>query len=205
AIGAGIGEYTWWLAAGDLWSRYLLAFLGALLTCYALTLQAEEFRNRHMDALLPHLRVGVFSFALYAVAGGLMVPASSFFPANVINSDVFFQLTGLPIQIPRAIAGLFMAYSIVRILEIFDIESARRLEEAERARAVWEERDRIARELHDGSIQSLYAVGLNLENAGYLMEQRPREAQQQMALVMKNLNRAIQDIRSYILDLKVSP
>src|SRR5690606_28004049 len=175
------------------------------LTCYALMLQAEEFRAQKMDALLPHLRVGVLSFALYAVAGGLLVPESRFFPANVINSQVFFALTGLPIQIPRAIAGLFMAYSIVRILEIFDIESARRLEEAKRARAVWQERDRIARELHDGIIQSLYAVGLNLENAQYMMDQAPDQAREQVKMVMKNLNRAIQDIRSYIMDLKVTP
>lgn len=206
-IGIGMrgGEYSWWLAAGDLWSRYLLAFFGALITCYALLLQAEELRERNMEALLPHLRVGVFSFALYAVAGGLMVPASPFFPANVLNSDVFFQLTGLPIQIPRAIAGLFMAYSIVRILEIFDIESARRLEEAERTRAIWQERDRIARELHDGIIQSLYAVGLNLETAEYLMMKQPEEAQQRLQVVMKNLNRSIRDIRNYIMDLKTVP
>lgn len=199
------GEYEWWLKAGDLWSRYLLAFLGALLTCYALTLQADEFRAREMEGLLHHLRVGVFSFALFAVAGGLLVPESSFFPANVLNSEVFFMWTGLPVQIPRAIAGLFMAYSIVRILEIFDIESARRLEEAERSRAVWEERDRIARELHDGIIQSLYAVGLSLENAQYLAEVNPQEAREQVATVMKSLNRAIRDIRSYIMDLKETP
>jgi len=98
-----------------------------------------------------------------------------------------------------------MTFSIVRILEIFDIESARRLEEAERTRAVWQERDRIARELHDGIIQSLYAVGLNLENAEYLMEEKPDQAQQQLRVVMKNLNRSIRDIRSYIMDLKTAP
>lgn len=204
-IGTGQGDYRWWLAAGDLWSRYLLAFTGALLSCYALMLQAKEFRDQDMAQLLPHLRVGVFSFLLYAVAGGLLVPPSEFVPANLLNSDRFFQWTGLPIQIPRAIAGLFMAYSIVRILEIFDIESARRLEQAERTRAILEERDRIARELHDGIIQSLYAVGLNLEIVQYMMEERPEEAKRQTALCMKNLNKAIQDIRSYIMDLKVSP
>src|SRR5690606_25715935 len=77
-IGTGSGEYSWWLAAGDLWSRHLLAFLGALLTCYALMLQAEEFKAQKMDALLPRLRVGVLSFVLYALAGGLLVPESRF-------------------------------------------------------------------------------------------------------------------------------
>ena len=43
-----------------------------------------------------------------------------------------------------------------------DIRERLRVEEQERALAVLEEREQIAMDLHDGAIQSLYAVGLGL-------------------------------------------
>jgi hypothetical protein len=55
------------------------------------------------------------------------------------------------------------------------IENARLYEEAQQAQQellrleVLEERERIAKELHDGVIQALFAVGMNLQGAGALV------------------------------------
>jgi signal transduction histidine kinase len=81
------------------------------------------------------------------------------------------------------------------------IENARLHSNARRV-AVLEERDRIGMDLHDGTIQSIYGVGLNLEKARQLLHQDPQAADQRLRQAMEDLNHTIRDIRSYILDLR---
>jgi two-component system sensor histidine kinase DevS len=68
--------------------------------------------------------------------------------------------------------------------------------------AILEERERIGMDLHDGIIQSIYAVGLNLEGVSLSMDESPAEAKKQINRSIGDLNAAIRDIRSYILDLR---
>jgi signal transduction histidine kinase len=63
-----------------------------------------------------------------------------------------------------------------------------------------EERERIAMELHDGVIQSLYAIGMQVE----LMRTASTIGKQDLLGVMQSLNSVIEDIRAYILNLKTS-
>ncbi len=68
--------------------------------------------------------------------------------------------------------------------------------------AVAEERERIGRDLHDGAIQSIYAVGLTLEDIAYQTEKEPEEVSHRIEGVVQDLNQVIRDIRSYIMDLR---
>ena len=68
--------------------------------------------------------------------------------------------------------------------------------------AILEERERIGMDLHDGIIQSIYGVGLALENARVVLREDPESADNRLQKVMDNLNRTIRDIRNYILDLR---
>jgi signal transduction histidine kinase len=61
-----------------------------------------------------------------------------------------------------------------------------------------EERERIAMDLHDGIIQSLYAIGMHLD----LMRAGNRMCQDDLGNIISNLNTVIEDIRRYILNLK---
>lgn len=81
------------------------------------------------------------------------------------------------------------------------IENARLHANARRL-AVLEERERIGMDLHDGIIQSMYAVGLILEGALLACDENPQAAKEQINRAINGLNQAIRDIRSYILDLK---
>jgi signal transduction histidine kinase len=63
-----------------------------------------------------------------------------------------------------------------------------------------EERERIAKELHDGVIQSLFAVGLSLEGtAGIVMENRVAERLQD---AVTEIDHVISDLRNYIFGLR---
>ena len=81
------------------------------------------------------------------------------------------------------------------------IQNARLYEQVGRL-AIVEERSRIGMDLHDGVIQSIYAVGLILESARLQMQDEPQEADQSILLAIAGLNDAIRDIRNFILDLR---
>ena len=81
------------------------------------------------------------------------------------------------------------------------IENAR-LHSNVRRVSVLEERERIGMDLHDGVIQSIYGVGLALENARAVLREDPEAADTRLIKAMDDLNRTIRDIRTYILDLR---
>jgi len=81
------------------------------------------------------------------------------------------------------------------------IENAR-LHSNVRRVAILEERERFGMDLHDGVIQSIYGVGLALENAKAVLREDPQTAENNLKKAMDDLNRTIRDIRNYILDLR---
>ncbi|MGE0600878.1 MAG: GAF domain-containing sensor histidine kinase [Dehalococcoidia bacterium] len=60
-----------------------------------------------------------------------------------------------------------------------------------------EERERIAHDLHDGTIQMLYAVGLECDSLSH-REDFPEEAREAFSSVVRRINDLISDMRSYI-------
>lgn len=74
-----------------------------------------------------------------------------------------------------------------------------RLRDQSRRLATLSERDRISMELHDGIIQSLYAIGMQVDLMCALAQgQQAKELGQ----VIQGLNTVIEDIRHYIQNLK---
>lgn len=184
-----------WLHVALTWSRFLLALPGSILAALALTVQAKEFSSVGLPNLVPNLYGVITSFCLYALACGLQVPNA---PLLTFFSGAWYSsLAG----ILRTIAGLGMAGFIIRVMEIFNVENRKKLAEAEQREAILQERLRIGRDLHDGVIQSLYAIGLSLEVANTTIDVSPAKGKEIIANVMDNLDRTIRDIRYFILDL----
>jgi signal transduction histidine kinase len=63
-------------------------------------------------------------------------------------------------------------------------------------------RTRLARDLHDGVIQSIYAAGLGLESAVSQMEQDPAGAALRLQLCRQGLNEVIREVRGFINGLE---
>ncbi|MBI2812969.1 MAG: hypothetical protein HYX71_01635 [Opitutae bacterium] len=59
-------------------------------------------------------------------------------------------------------------------------------------------RARLARDLHDGVIQSIYAAGLGLESALSDLEQNPTAARTRLANCRQSLNSVIREVRGFI-------
>jgi signal transduction histidine kinase len=81
------------------------------------------------------------------------------------------------------------------------MENARIHEQLNRL-AVIEERDRISKDLHDGIIQNMYAVGLSLEDVPELMADDPDEAAARVERAIDSIHLSIQDIRNFIFGLR---
>ena len=76
-----------------------------------------------------------------------------------------------------------------------------RMHEELRQLAVLQERERIAQDLHDGSIQSLYAVSLALEDTAELLESEPGQAVARIDHSIETIHGTIQEIRDFIMGL----
>lgn len=81
------------------------------------------------------------------------------------------------------------------------IQNARLYEQVGRL-AVLEERTRIGMDLHDGIIQSIYAVGLTLESTRLALPETAEESDMLLGHAIDALNNTIRDIRNFILDLR---
>jgi len=94
-----------------------------------------------------------------------------------------------------------------KILEMFATQAAIAIDNAKLYRqiqqlAVLEERQRFGMDLHDGVIQSIYAVGLMLEDIQRRMDEDIISSKEGISTAIRSLNTAISDIRNYILDLR---
>jgi len=161
---------TWHHNANAL-ARYGIGFPGGLLAALGLR---QEALGRIAPLQVPHivrmLRLAGLSLAAYAGVGGLIPPPVAFFPGNLLNELTFSQALGFPALVLRSGIGLLLALTVIRALEVFDVETERRIEAMEQQRIVAAERERLARELHDGTIQNVYSVGLMVDSAQRLTQ-----------------------------------
>ena len=86
------------------------------------------------------------------------------------------------------------------------IENARLYDESRRAQEelarleMLEDRERIAKELHDGVIQSLFAVGMGLQGTAALA--KDADIARRIENATEEVDRAIRDLRNYIFGLR---
>jgi signal transduction histidine kinase len=98
--------------------------------------------------------------------------------------------------LPRAAADLVTTFAAQAAIAL---ELAERRSDAERL-AVFEDRDRIARDLHDLVIQRLYASGMKLQGSIPMIDRAP--VQERVSSVVDDLDMTINDIRQAIFALQ---
>lgn len=67
-----------------------------------------------------------------------------------------------------------------------------------------QERERLSRDLHDGIIQTIYALGMGIEDCQALIDEDPTRASAKLEQIIKAFNGVIEDIRLHILQLEPS-
>ena len=214
-------------AISDVWTRYAIAIPAGLLAAAGLVVQQRVFRRAgHVTFGRDSLWASV-SFGWYSIVGQIFTAPSLLPPSNFLNSELFLEVFGFPIQLLRAVTAIFASIFVIRFLRAFQVESDHKIAELQKARlhesrqreelraelfrrvvaAQEAERQRIARDLHDETGQSLTAIGMGLR--GLADEINPRNKTQRDTLgqlqslasdSLRELQRIISDLRPAHLD-----
>jgi PAS domain S-box-containing protein len=109
----------------EIYARYILCFTGAILSSFGFYkyYQSESIIFEATKVKKYFFYASIF-FLMYGIFAGLIVPVDSFFPASVINYRSFFLMSGIPIQIFRALNAIGITWSVWHILNIFNMEEA---------------------------------------------------------------------------------
>lgn len=183
------------LVAMDVYTRYSLAIPGAALTAWGLILQRQKFLAAGMHGYGRDVIAAALAFGLYGGVGQLFASPSDVFPSSFLNSKVFLEWFGFPIQLFRSVMACIAAIGIISSLRAFEDETRQRIEALNQAqlnerkrleelrgellrrtvRAQELERQRIARELHDELGQTLTALGLGLRAISDSASRKPEK------------------------------
>ncbi len=127
-------------AAGDLiiladvLARYILGFPAAVVGTWALMAQQRTFRERDMPQFGRDLVWCAAALFLYGVVGQMFVHRSLLFPSTLLNSQLFLDWFGIPIQLFRGVMAVWFTFFMVRALRAFELETRQKIETANRAK-----------------------------------------------------------------------
>lgn len=100
-------------------ARFLLGFPSAIFVAIGLyRLSLNDYFAILTEDYKWYFKVAAWTFVLYGVFAGLVGPKSNTLLASLFNQELFFKYTGIPIQILRASAALFISYSIIRAMPL---------------------------------------------------------------------------------------
>lgn len=110
---------------GSIWTRYLLGFPGGVLIGAGFFYYYKSEKPTLKIIIDPfsvkkYFQMSSLSFFIYGILGGLIVPSGDFFPSNWLNTESFFAVVKIPVQVFRAVCAIISAYSVTKILTIFD-------------------------------------------------------------------------------------
>jgi signal transduction histidine kinase len=214
---------TYWPAA-EAWLGYTMGFSAALLAAGGLIMQQREFRRTGEERFGQDALWAAMAFFWYGITDQLVPPASQLPTSDVFNEEVFYRLTGIPIQAVSAFTGIIAVFFIMRMVRQLDEERRRRISDEQASRllearrreamvgemlqrvvaAQESERRRIARELHDDTGQALTALGLGLRGAAKLCTVEPLKTAEHLTSLQEMVNLSMENLHRIILDLRPS-
>ncbi len=201
-IGLALGhDVHQWRTSAEIWARYGLGFPGAVVAALGLRRQAKlRLLPLEFPSIYNLLRVAGVALLGYAILGGLVVPRAGFFPASWLNEQSFRQFFVVPVEVFQGADGLVLAIAVILGLDVFEFETQRLIERMEQAQVVAIERERIARDLHDGAIQQVYAAGLLAQS----LKRRAKdpEMKKDLGRLMVGINAAIAELRRFLSELQ---
>ncbi len=187
-----------WLAMTDVLARYLLCIPGALLGAWVLMAQQRTFREQNLTQFSRDLVWCASALLLYGVIGQLFVRPTALPPSTWLNSATFLAWFGIPVQLFRALMATACTFFLTNALRVFDVESQRRLDEANQRRllaqsqALAAERRSVSEisRLNDELRLSTRELALLLELSNLLVMPQPLTARLTTALekIVANLH-----------------
>jgi signal transduction histidine kinase len=157
----------------DVVTRYTMGIPAALLAAWALMVQQRTFRLHRLDQFGRDLVWCASAIVLYGAIGQLFVQETVLFPSNYVNSQLFLDWFGIPVQLFRGTMATLLAVFMMRALRAFEIEGQRRLQAANEARLAAQE----------SALAVERRVGLELE----LLNEKLRQREQTLAELLRQV------------------
>ena len=208
-------------------ARFMLGFTGAAVSSFGMVRQAQIVAIVGSPRIAWHFRWAALCLGFYAIVAGLLASRGAWvvstilsggWPESALSDFPFFVGVGaITAPILRSIAGLGIAFGVIRGLQVFQLETDRFMEEREELQrkeevrahllarviaAQEEERKRVARELHDETGQSLSAVLMGLGSAAEALPRDPVKTGEILDHVREVPVQTLEGVRQIILGLR---
>lgn len=185
-----------WHEFANIVSRYMLCIPASIFSAFGLIRQVKvQIKDMNLPQIDRMLKLAAVTIAFYGLIEGASVPKGSFFPASIINTDSFTAAIILPPFVFRSVAGLLLLFAMWRALKVFNIETERVIHQMEVEQVIATERERIARDLHDGALQQVYASGLMAQTLSkHVVKKNTAEVQQ----LMQTIDQAVEKLRAFL-------
>lgn len=176
-------------------SRYFMALPGCVTVCMGLYRNGKIIYKLKLKKISIKFNILALLFGLYGIFAGLIVRKHDFFPANILNVEMFRNVFGFPVEFARTIVALAITVLFINLIDIFMWEAEFRIEKLTKHKLICQERTNLGHELHDSVIQNLFAVGLMVEN---LIEDEDNKKSEELLNIKFILNEVINEIRGFI-------
>lgn len=189
-----------WRRTANAFARYIIGFPGGILSAYGLRAHTiQKIAPLNVPKIVRMFGAAGVSLGIYAILASISPPVN-FPPGNIINTETFTQFVGAPPMVFRSLVALAITFTLIRALEVFDLETERRIEQLEQQQIINAEQERLARDLHDGAIQKVYTAGLLVESATRLAEPES-EMDIRLKRAVVALSDSIADLRRNLSEL----
>lgn len=176
--------------------RYLMGLPGGLISAFALNIHSKTMNKRKLITIAEKYKHLAYIFLIYGLVDGLFVREMEFFPASVINNQLFLQWFGFPIQIVKIIVGITINILLIKVIGTFGWEQKEKLKLLQQRKIADEERRKLGLEIHDSIIQSIYAANLKVQ---YLIDNNQDETTNEVLYEIKDdLGDTIKKTRDFI-------
>lgn len=176
--------------------RYIMALLSATISALALFLNAKLIKKTKSIEISRRINSLAWIFLIYGLLEGLIVQDAYFFPASIINRDLFTEYFRFSPLFIKAVVGLAINFLLIQVIDTFSWEQEEKLKKLEKHSISCAERRKLGLEIHDSIIQGLYAAGLKIE---YLSMNKGKAENRNILEEVKNdLNNTINKTREFL-------
>lgn len=188
------GNFSW-LPVYSVATRYFIGFPSDILTAIGLYKQGKRIDDV-FTGIQTKFNLLAIIFLIYSLLSGLLVSKADFFPANILNKELFFNIFGFPVEVGRTTLAIGITILFTKIIRVINLEMEEQILRLSMQQGMEQERAKMGRDLHDCIIQDLFAIGLQVNN--YMVDEEDNDKLSQIKTIRDNINGTILKVRDFI-------